>query len=294
LGDSDTATNFAFARNALFLANAIKPLPVLLPRLPVNGPGKGIDDCRAALNGKFLERWREIIESSEKIDPKATPGALAVRLLEREAKALKAASGADRDKLDRRIVQMAVECKDSLANDRIVAFAQKILGYGRSSFKQAVQKAQTEAAALACEKRSDQSTAPSAMTPALWFDKKYPSLADQYGAAISEEHTKGGIVTVRDIGEDFLAATLGLSGCPDAPTVFVPIEEKFYAYLPDDGVYIHQREPALLTRLSRSIFECAKACRVGCDTTALEFRFRDAANLSGVIRKARGLLEHFK
>jgi putative DNA primase/helicase len=128
-------------------------------------------------------------------------------------------------------------------------------------------------------------------TPAQWFAKKFPSLLDEHGTAILEETDKAGIVTAKDIGEDFFAATLGENGSPDAPTVFVPTEEKFYTYLPGEGVFIFQREPVLLARLSRLLLECARACRDGCETKTLEFRFRDAANLSGVLKKARGLLE---
>ena len=129
------------------------------------------------------------------------------------------------------------------------------------------------------------------ITPAQWFAVKFPALLDEHGAAILEETDKAGIVVAKDVGEDFFAATLGKNGCPDAPTVFVSTEEKFYTYLPDDGVFIFQREPVLLARLSRMLLECARACRVGCETKTLEFRFRDTANLSGVLKKARGLLE---
>jgi P4 family phage/plasmid primase-like protien len=128
-------------------------------------------------------------------------------------------------------------------------------------------------------------------TPAEWFAEKFPSLPDEHGAAILEETDKAGIVNAKDIGEDFFAATLGANGSPGAPTVFVPTEEKFYTYLPDEGVFIFQREPVLTARLSRLLLECARACRDGCETKTLEFRFRDTANLSGVLKKARGLLE---
>jgi P4 family phage/plasmid primase-like protien len=130
-----------------------------------------------------------------------------------------------------------------------------------------------------------------ANTPAQWFANKFPSLPDEHGAAILEETDKAGIVIAKDIGEDFLAATLGDKGSPDAPTVFVPTEVKFYTYLPGEGVFIFQREPVLLAHLSRLLLKCARDCRDGCETKTLEFRFRDAANLSGVLKKARGLLE---
>src|SRR5205814_2098864 len=56
-------------------------------------------------------------------------------------------------------------------------------------------------------------------------------------------------------------------------------------------IFVHQRDPILLTGLSRLLLDCARACRNSYDTSALEFRLRDSANLSGVLEKARGLLE---
>ena len=130
------------------------------------------------------------------------------------------------------------------------------------------------------------------LTPARWFSEKFPSLSDEFGEAILEETDKNGIVSARDIGEDFLAATLSDKGSPDTPTVFISTEQRFFTYSPNDGVFVFQREPLYLAQLSRLFLECARACRgVGCETQTLEFRFRDSAKLSGVLRKARGLLE---
>lgn len=133
---------------------------------------------------------------------------------------------------------------------------------------------------------------PVAASPAQWFTDKFPALATaELGGAIREEADKDGNLVVKDIGEDFLAATMGAKGSPDAPTVFVPTEEKFYTYEPGEGVFGPQRADLLLTRWSRLLLDCHHACKEGCDTMALEYRFRDAASLSGVLRKARGLLE---
>src|SRR5208282_1963131 len=57
------------------------------------------------------------------------------------------------------------------------------------------------------------------ITPAKWFAEKYPSLPSEFGDAISESIDEKGIVSARDIGEDFLAATLGEKGRPGAPTI---------------------------------------------------------------------------
>lgn len=128
-------------------------------------------------------------------------------------------------------------------------------------------------------------------TPASWFTEKFPTLADEYGEPVLEETDKEGTISVRDIGEDFLAATLGEKGSPDAPTVFVPTEERLYTYAPGEGIFLQQRESVLLARLSKMLLACARDCKDGCETQTLEFRFRDSANLNGVLRKARGLLE---
>jgi P4 family phage/plasmid primase-like protien len=102
---------------------------------------------------------------------------------------------------------------------------------------------------------------------------------------------KYGVLWARDIGEDFFAAALGEKGNPDAPTVFLPTEQRFYTYSPTDGIFVHQRDPVLLTRLSRLLLECVRQCRDHCETKVLEFRLRDSESLSGVLKKGRGLLE---
>jgi hypothetical protein len=88
-----------------------------------------------------------------------------------------------------------------------------------------------------------------------------------------EEKDKNGVVSVHDIGEDFFAASLGEKGRPDAPTIFLPIEERFYAYDPNAGIYQQKYEPMLLAYLSNLLLECARQCPKDCNTKSLEFRF---------------------
>ena len=122
-----------------------------------------------------------------------------------------------------------------------------------------------------------------ATTPAQWFTDKFPAVSpDEFGGAVHEETDREGAVVVKDIGEDFLAATLGDKGNPAAPTVFLPTEDKFYTYAPADGVFLHKREAVLVSRLSLLLLDCHHACKHASDTKALEYRFRDSANLSGV------------
>lgn len=127
-------------------------------------------------------------------------------------------------------------------------------------------------------------------TPSQWFSEKYPALVDVHGSPVHEEEDADGTTTVKDISEDFLAATLGEIGNPNEPTVFMPTEEKFYKYSVADGIYNYQQEPLLSARLSRVLLECARACGETCRTELLAFRFRDSGHLSGVLKKARGIL----
>ena len=96
---------------------------------------------------------------------------------------------------------------------------------------------------------------------------------------------------VRGLREDFLAATFGEAGTPDTPTVFVAIENRFYSYRSELGIYVEEREAKLTARLSELLLTCARACAEACDTQGLAFKFRDTASLRGVLQRARGVLE---
>ena len=129
-------------------------------------------------------------------------------------------------------------------------------------------------------------------TPAAWFAERYPAL-EKHGGAVDEGYPEDDDAKpyVKDVSEDFLAATLGEDGSPDAPTVYVAPEARFYTYSPAEGVYGEAREARLTARLSGLLLECARACAPKFDTRNLEFKFRDSANLRGVLSRARGLLE---
>jgi len=133
-------------------------------------------------------------------------------------------------------------------------------------------------------------------TPADWFADKFPLLESQYGTAIQECHPPAkkkseALPFVQDVNEDFIAATLGEHGNPQAPTVFVPTEERFYQFTPTDGIFMLAREAGLNAELSALLLSCARDCRDKFNVSNLEFKFRDTAALRGVISKAKGLLE---
>ena len=88
-----------------------------------------------------------------------------------------------------------------------------------------------------------------------------------------------------------MAATLGEDGAPESPTVFAAAENRFYTYAPVEGIFGEARETKLGVILSELLLACARAGGAKFDTRNLEFKFRDSANLRGVLTRARGLHE---
>jgi P4 family phage/plasmid primase-like protien len=128
--------------------------------------------------------------------------------------------------------------------------------------------------------------------PDAWFAARYPKLAEVYGPAVLlNAGEEDGPPMVKDLSEDFLAATLGEMGSPETPTVYLPQEGRFYRYEPNAGIFQEIREDRLSAMLSEVLLACGRDCAPNCDTTNLLFRLRDTANLRGVVQRARGLLE---
>jgi putative DNA primase/helicase len=128
-------------------------------------------------------------------------------------------------------------------------------------------------------------------TPGDWFNQKFPSLAEKFGDPVLIGETRDGRLYVKDISQDFVAATLDEQSRPETPTIFIPIEQKFYTYSPCDGIFLNQREANLLADLSRLLLNCAEDCNTGSiDISALKFRLRDSKKLTGVLKKAQAIL----
>ena len=128
--------------------------------------------------------------------------------------------------------------------------------------------------------------------PGVWFKSKYPEVFKKHKDAVELASTKEGVFSVRAINEDFLADTIGHLGNPKSPTVYVSREERFYRYDPKSGIFMPVSENQILADLSTLIHECAQVCQKKgfCDTTSLSFQLSKAGQLSGVIKKAKGLL----
>ena len=142
-GDSDTALNFNFAIAAVRLINVVKPLPVLLPRIPLNGPGKGADDCREALGPKFPKWWQQRMAKAIALNTDTTPSQVAIDLFFAEQTAIAKLKGAARRDAENRVVKFAAAMKTQpMEQERVLTFATKQLGMGRRGLLRAVKEVQ--------------------------------------------------------------------------------------------------------------------------------------------------------
>ena len=142
LGDSDTATNFEFARQAVFLSSAAFPSQVILPRIPFNCP-KGIDDCKEAMGTEFDVFFTRLIKTAITLPRKANEAEVALLLFERELDAIKKLAGMERERQFSRIVQLCVSSSrfaKSHATSRLCELAREVLGLSKTDFKNAIKE----------------------------------------------------------------------------------------------------------------------------------------------------------
>ena len=77
---------------------------------------------------------------------------------------------------------------------------------------------------------------------------------------------------------------------PEAPTVYLAVENRFYSYSPAEGIYLPVRDEELSARLSTLLLQCARDCRESADVSALEFNFRKPSAMAGAVSRAKTLL----
>jgi hypothetical protein len=145
VGDADTALIPDFSRAMLKLARLLHPLPLLLPRLPVNAPGKGVDDCRKELNGQFNAWFDSIVGQALTVNPQSTQSALALELLNREVAALKTLSdksAVTRENALERSVKLALGFyRDMETRQEVERIACDVFGVSCSEFGQLLEAA---------------------------------------------------------------------------------------------------------------------------------------------------------
>ena len=144
LGDSDTSLIFDFSREAAKIAD-LAGVPVELPRIPLDAPGKGPDDLRAVWGDQFGARWAEICAAAEPVEKSENPPSLALRLLRREAGALSRLDGGDLEKAQGRIVRMlsAIE-GNAIIRNQILSIAVESLRLPKSVLLDSVKEEKRE------------------------------------------------------------------------------------------------------------------------------------------------------
>ena len=145
LGDSDTALNWQFADAAVKLVHAIG-IKVALPRIPIGGPGKGVDDCRQALGESFPGWWAAVVASAESLDRDIPIDQLAARLVNREADAITKLNDADRQQAQRRVIKVAAMVGDAIVGQQLQELAFKVFGTKARAFVTAVKTERSETA----------------------------------------------------------------------------------------------------------------------------------------------------
>lgn len=150
-GDSDTTLNADFAFAALRAAQRFSPCKVFLPRLPMDGP-KGIDDCREEMGDDFNLFLTAIVKQAIPVDPKMTPGQLAVKLFESELPRMMDGyfAGFTKEKAERRMIDIgAAHQEEPMAFERIKNIAVEIFGTTKKAFMDAVKVLHSERKAKA-------------------------------------------------------------------------------------------------------------------------------------------------
>lgn len=150
IGDSDTALIPDFSREAVKLAR-LAGVPVVLPRIPLDAPGKGPDDLREVWGAEFAVRWQRILDGAVAVGS-ATAEVLAVQLLDREAEAFRHLPQEARAGASKRLVKLGPALReDALAFESVVVFAGSHAGIGKQVFRSAIReelKRQAEAGSV--------------------------------------------------------------------------------------------------------------------------------------------------
>jgi hypothetical protein len=136
LGDTDTSLNAEFSLAACRLAKRA-PCPVYLPRIPLDSP-KGIDDCKAVMDGKFSSFWNGIEANAVQLSKEDRVEKLAMLLFRREHD--KIISHPKRDWIQDRLIKFAAAFLDSaISLDEITEVAASI-GMKKGTFARAVRQ----------------------------------------------------------------------------------------------------------------------------------------------------------
>ncbi len=141
-GDSDTALNYQFSVAAVRVAKLFAPARVLLPRIPLNGAGKGVDDCRDALGDRFISWWLERVRMAIEVNVDCDAAVLAIELFESERGNLCQLNGQLRLAAETRAVKLAAALEHQpMMQERLLCCLEKELKLPRRGLNKAVKAA---------------------------------------------------------------------------------------------------------------------------------------------------------
>ncbi len=139
-GDADTTLNWQFADAAVKLSALLPSVTVMLPRIPLAGGGKGVDDCKEELGDSFgnwwLERQREAIQVEEETGVQD----LAVELFADQAKNLEAYLSVGGSKAQKALVKFLGSLEKGIALENAMSLASRHSGLALNALKAELRK----------------------------------------------------------------------------------------------------------------------------------------------------------
>lgn len=142
LGDKDVVFNYQFSHAAHQFAQMVSGASVAALCVPLNAPGKGVDDCRAVLGDKFSSWFVGQYGNCVQITDSSTPGTIALELLRNQIQLLRAMDGAERDMARKGIAKLAAGLGAyPMEQAETMDIAVQNLSLGRQIFKRMVRDA---------------------------------------------------------------------------------------------------------------------------------------------------------
>jgi hypothetical protein len=139
IGDADTALIPDFSREAIKLAG-LTDVPVVLPRIPYDAPGKGPDDLRHHWGDQFGAKWLRIQEDALTVPKDTTLAKLTLRLLKRETDAISGLDAERKEAALRKFTKLAAHFLDEpIDSDNLRRLAAEVFGLDPRTFKKAVE-----------------------------------------------------------------------------------------------------------------------------------------------------------
>ena len=142
-GDADTTLNWQFADAAVKLSALLPSVTVMLPRIPLDAVGKGVDDCKEELGDSFgnwwLERQREAIQAEEETGARD----LAAELFADQAKNLEAYLRGGGPKAQKALIKFLGSLEKGIAFENALSLASRHSGLTLNALKAELRNAKS-------------------------------------------------------------------------------------------------------------------------------------------------------